>query len=170
MEALQRLLDQGKIRAAGVSNYNRQQMLEAQKSIRLASNQVPYSMLKRGIESEVIPTAVENGIGIIAYSPLERGLLTGKFFQGNALSSTDHRNNYFRQFDLEKVKTLLEEIEAIAVDKRVTLSQLVLRWTTLQPGISIVLAGARNKDQAISNAKAIDVSLSGQELEFIMNS
>ncbi len=167
MEALQRLLDQGKIRAAGVSNYNRQQMLEAQKSIRLASNQVPYSMLKRGIESEVIPTAVENGIGIIAYSPLERGLLTGKFFQGNALSSTDHRNNYFRQFDLEKVKTLLEEIEAIAVDKRVTLSQLVLRWTTLQPGISIVLAGARNKDQAISNAKAIDVSLSGQELEFI---
>ncbi|WP_342088778.1 aldo/keto reductase [Dyadobacter sp. OTU695] len=167
MEALQRLLDQGKIRAAGVSNYNRQQMLEAQKSIRLASNQVPYSMLKRGIESEVIPTAVENGIGIIAYSPLERGLLTGKFFQGNALSSTDHRNNYFQQFDLEKVKTLLEEIEAIAVDKRVTLSQLVLRWTTLQPGISIVLAGARNKDQAISNAKAMDVTLSGQELEFI---
>lgn len=167
MEALQMLIDQGKIRAAGVSNYNRQQMLEAQQTIRLASNQVPYSMLKRGIESEVIPTAVSNGIGIIAYSPLERGLLSGKFFQGNTLDPTDHRNDYFRQFDIPKVQSMLEEIEPIALDKKITLSQLVLKWTTLQPGISIVLAGARNKEQAISNALAIDVQLTDEEISFI---
>ncbi|GGN12315.1 general stress protein 69 [Dyadobacter beijingensis] len=167
MEALQRLIDQGKIRAAGVSNYDKGQMLEAQQTIRLASNQVPYSMLKRGIEAEVIPTAVENGIGIIAYSPLERGLLTGKFFNGNALKSTDHRNGYFAQFDLQRVQTFLEEIEPVAFDKGVTLSQLVLKWTTLQPGISVVLAGARNKEQAVSNARAIDIQLSTEELAYI---
>jgi len=167
MEALQRLIEQGKILAAGVSNYTAQQMLEAQKSINLASNQVPYSMLKRGIESEVIPTAIENEIGIIAYSPLERGLLSGKFFNGESLKSEDHRNGYFGQFNLEKVKSFLESIEPIAKDKQVSLSQLVLRWTTLQSGISIVLAGARNKGQAVSNAKAIEVTISSDEMQFI---
>ncbi len=167
MEALQRLIEQGKILAAGVSNYTAQQMLEAQKSISLASNQVPYSMLKRGIESKVIPTAIENEIGIIAYSPLERGLLSGKFFNGESLKSEDHRNGYFGQFNLEKVKSFLESIEPIAKDKQVSLSQLVLRWTTLQSGISIVLAGARNKGQAVSNAKAIEVTISSDEMQFI---
>ncbi|WAC12471.1 aldo/keto reductase [Dyadobacter pollutisoli] len=167
MEALQLLIDQGKIRAAGVSNYNNEQMLEAQKSIRLASNQLPYSMLKREIESEVIPAAIKNNVGIIAYSPLERGLLTGRFFKCDTLKSSDHRNGYFAQFDLEKVKSLLERIEPIAQDKGVSLSQLVLRWTTLQPGITAVLAGARNKEQAISNAQAAQISLSKEELNFI---
>jgi len=167
MEAMQTLINQGKILAAGVSNYNAKQMLEAQKSGILASNQVPYSMLKREIESEVIPAALNDNIGIIAYSPLERGLLSGKFFNGDTLKSSDHRNGYFGQFDLEKVKAFLDKIEPIAKEKNVSLSQLVLRWTTLQSGISIVLAGARNREQAISNAKAIDVKISDDEMVFI---
>lgn len=167
VEGLQTLIDQGKILAAGVSNFNASQMLEAQKSGILASNQLPYSMLKRGIESDIIPAAIENNIGIIAYSPLERGLLSGKFFNGNTLKSDDHRNGYFEQFNLDKVKTLLEKLEPIARDKNASISQLVLRWTTLQPGISIVLAGARNREQAISNAKAIDIVISNEELATI---
>ncbi len=167
MEALQRLIDQGKIRAAGVSNYSKDQMLEAQKNINLASNQVPYSMLKREIELTTIPAAIKHNIGIIAYSPLERGLLTGKFFKGNVLKSADHRNDYFGQFDLEKVKTFLERITPLAQDKNASLSQLVLKWTTLQVGITIVLAGARNKEQAISNAKAMEINLSEGESGFI---
>lgn len=167
LEGLQILLDQGKIRAAGVSNFDVHQMLAAQESGVIASNQVPYSMLKRGIESAVIPSAIENNIGIIAYSPLERGLLSGKFFNGNTLKSNDHRNGYFGQFDLDKVNSFLEKIEPIAKDKNVSLSQLVLRWTTLQPGISIVLAGARNSEQAISNAKAIAITISPEEMDYI---
>ncbi|MBO9562077.1 MAG: aldo/keto reductase [Niastella sp.] len=167
MEALQQLIDQGKILAAGVSNYNAAQMLEAQKSIRLASNQLPYSMLKREIEAAIVPAAIGNNIGIIAYSPLERGLLTGKFFKGDALKADDHRNGYFAQFNIEKVRSFLEKIEPLAKDKGATVGQLVLKWTTLQPGITIVLAGARNKEQAISNARAIDIRLSPQELSFI---
>ena len=169
MEALQQLIDQGKILAAGVSNFDAAQMLEAQKSIHLASNQVPYSLLKREIEAEVIPAASINNIGIIAYSPLERGLLTGKFFKGNSLTPDDHRNGYFGQFDLEKVKAFLNRIEPLAKDKGVSVGELILRWTTLQPGITVVLAGARNRDQAISNAKAIDVTLSNADLDIINN-
>ena len=167
MEALQLLIDQGKIRAAGVSNFNSDQMLKAAKSITLASNQMPYSMLNRGIEQEVIPAAIEAHIGIIAYSPLERGLLSGKYFKGEQLKSDDHRNSYFGRFNPEKVKGFLNMIEPIALEKGSSLSQLVLRWTTLQPGITIVLAGARNPVQAISNAKAMDIKLNDEELRFI---
>jgi len=167
MEALQLLIDQGKIRAAGVSNYNTEQMLEAKQFINLASNQISYSMLKRDIEANLIPAAVANNIGIIAYSPLERGLLTGKFFKGDVLKTADHRNSYFGQFDLGRVQSLLDNIAPIARDKNVSLAQLVLRWTTLQPGITVVLAGARNKQQAISNAEAINVVLSNEEITFI---
>jgi aryl-alcohol dehydrogenase-like predicted oxidoreductase len=167
MEALQLLIDQGKIRAAGVSNFNSDQMLEAAKSIMLASNQMPYSMLNRGIEQEVIPAAIENHIGIIAYSPLERGLLSGKYFKGEHLKSDDHRNGYFGRFNPEKVQQFLNRIEPVALEKDSSLSQLVLRWTTLQPGITVVLAGARNAAQAISNAKAMNIELSDEELRFI---
>lgn len=167
MEALQQLIDQGKIRAAGVSNYNRSQMLEAFQSIKLASNQMPYSMLNRHIEETVIPAALEKNIGIIAYSPLERGLLSGKYFREAHLKSGDHRNSYFGQFDTVKIEELLETIEPIALEKGVTLAQLVLKWTTLQPGITVVLAGARNKEQAISNAKSTEFSLSTEELTII---
>jgi len=167
MEALESLIQQGKIRAAGVSNYSLEQLKEAEESIQLASNQLSYSMLNRTIEKDVIPYTIANNVGIIAYSPLERGLLTGKYFKNATLKSDDHRNGYFGQFDPEKVKSFLNAIEPLAISKNASLSQLVLRWTTLQPGITIVLAGARNTNQAVDNAKAINISLSEDELAFI---
>lgn len=167
METLELLIKQGKIRAAGVSNYSLQQMQTAQQSIQLASNQVPYSMLNRAIEQDVVPYAIENHIGIIAYSPLERGLLTGKYKPDFKLSDEDHRNGYFNQFSIGKVNLFLEAIHPLAQEKGASLSQLVLRWTTLQAGITVVLAGARNATQAIDNAKAVDFKLSTEELAFI---
>lgn len=167
MEALQSLIQQGKILAAGVSNYSLDQLKEAEKTIHLASNQVSYSMLNRSIEQDLVPYSVEHNIGIIAYSPLERGLLTGKYFKDATLKSDDHRNGYFGQFNPEKVKAFLNTIEPIATSKNASLSQLVLRWTTVQPGISIVLAGARNATQAIDNAKAMDLTITVEELTLI---
>lgn len=167
MEAVETLIQQGKIRAFGVSNYNISQIQEAQKTIQVASNQVAYSMLNRTIETDLIPFTVAENIGIIAYSPMERGLLTGKYFTDSKLKENDHRNGYFGKFDLQQVKTLIEELSSLAHSKHISISQLVLRWTTLQKGISIVLAGARNAEQAISNAKTMDFDLSASELEFI---
>ncbi|WP_342086133.1 aldo/keto reductase [Dyadobacter sp. OTU695] len=169
MEAMEALIQQGKIRAAGVSNHDLELLKEASKTFVPASNQVAYSMLNRAIETDLVPYTVENNIGIIAYSPMERGLLSGKYFRNDTLKSDDHRNGYFGQFDLDKVKTLLDKLAPIAAEKNVTLAQLVLRWTTLQKGITVVLAGARNAGQAISNAEAINVSLSADELQVITN-
>ena len=167
MEALELLIQQGKIRAAGVSNYSVAQMQEAARTLQLASNQVSYSMLNRSIEEDLVPYSQATNTGIIVYSPMERGLLTGKYFKESKLKDNDHRNGYFTQFDLEKVKAFLQDIEPVAKNKNASLSQLVLRWTTLQPGISVVLAGARNAAQAIQNAAAMDLSLSSDELVFI---
>ncbi|MBY0067891.1 MULTISPECIES: aldo/keto reductase [Empedobacter] len=167
MEALEILIQQGKIRAAGVSNYSVDQVEEARKTLNIASNQVGYSMLNRGVEQDLVPYALDNDLGIIVYSPMERGLLTGKYFKDGKLKDNDHRNGYFQQFDLDKVKTFLETITPIAAEKGATLSQLVLRWTSLQPAISIVLAGSRNAEQAIANAKAMDITISAEEMKFI---
>ncbi|WP_353720267.1 aldo/keto reductase [Dyadobacter sp. 676] len=167
MEAMETLIRQGKIRAAGVSNHDTSLLKEASKTFAPASNQVAYSMLNRSIEAELVPYAVENNIGIIAYSPIERGLLSGKYFQNETLKNDDHRNGYFGQFDLEKVKAFLEKLEPVAAGKNATLAQLVLRWTTLQKGITVVLAGARNAGQAVSNAQAMSIALSADELQAI---
>lgn len=169
MEALELLIQQGKIRAAGVSNYSVEQLKEASGTLKLASNQVSYSMLNRTIEKDLVPYALENDLGIIVYSPMERGLLTGKYFKESKLKGDDHRNGYFSQFDLTKVKSFLQAMESIAKNKGTTLSQLVLQWTTLQPGISVVLAGARNAEQAIANARALDFKLTKDELKVIDN-
>lgn len=167
MEAMELLIQQGKIRAAAVSNHSPELLKEAVKTFVPAANQVAYSMLNRSIEQDLVPYTVEKNIGIIAYSPMERGLLSGKYFQKEKLKANDHRNGYFTQFDLEKVKTFLENITPIAERKNASLAQLVLRWTTLQKGITIVLAGARNAEQAISNAGALNFDLNQEELGFI---
>ncbi|MFC0321817.1 MULTISPECIES: aldo/keto reductase [Olivibacter] len=167
METLEILIKQGKIRAAGVSNYNTAQLKEASETLLPASNQVSYSMLNREIEEELVPYTLANNIGIIAYSPMERGLLSGKYFRGGKLKENDHRQGYFTQFNLDKVQDLIQTLEPIAIDKQVTLSQLVLRWTSLQPGITAVLAGARNAQQAKENAQSAQVSLSAEDLETI---
>lgn len=169
MEALGVLIQQGKIRATGVCNYSVDQLKEASATLTLASNQVSYSMLNRSIEQDLVPYALENQTGIIAYSPMERGLLTGKYFTENTLKQDDHRNGYFSQFDLEKVKSLIATLAPIAQNKGVTVAQLVLRWTTLQPGITVVLAGARNASQSIANAQAMDINFTAEELILINN-
>ncbi|TDQ79933.1 aldo/keto reductase [Sphingobacterium yanglingense] len=167
MEALEILIQQGKIRAAGVSNYSVDQVKEARQTLDIVSNQVGYSMLNRTIEHDLVPYALENNLGIIVYSPMERGLLTGKYFKEGQLKNNDHRNGYFQQFDLKKVEAFLATLTPLAHDKGVSLAQLVLRWTSLQPAISIVLAGSRNAEQAIINAKSMDISIFPDEMSFI---
>jgi aryl-alcohol dehydrogenase-like predicted oxidoreductase len=111
-EAVQRLIEKGKVRAAGVCNYNAQQVDEALKTIKLASNQVPYSMINRDIEMKLVPQAIENGMGIIAYSPLQRGLLTGKIKPGHKFNEGDTRegNRFYTDENIKRTNELLERI------------------------------------------------------------
>jgi len=169
METVARLIEQGKVRYAGVCNYNVAQMLEAEKSVNIISNQVPYSMVKRDIEKEVVPHCIQHNKAILAYSPLERGLLTGKMKPGHKFEEGDHRANlfYFNNENIRRTNEFLDKIRPIAINKNITLSQLVLCWTLAQPGITIALAGARNAEQAVANAKAGDIKLTAEEIETI---
>ncbi|MEO5995426.1 MAG: aldo/keto reductase [Chitinophagaceae bacterium] len=169
MEAVAQLIKQGKVRQAGVSNYNVEQMKEAGKYVTLVSNQVPYSMVKRDIEADVIPYSVENNIAVIAYSPIQRGLLSGKMKPGHKFSEGDHRAGmyFFTDKNLVRTNAFLDKIKPLADQKNATLAQLVIRWTIDQPGITIALVGARNAEQSIQNAKAVDVKLTKEEINFI---
>ncbi|SHM42267.1 aldo/keto reductase [Mucilaginibacter sp. OK098] len=169
MEAVARLIKQGKVRYAGVSNYNAKQLAEAEKYVDVVSNQVPYSMVKRSIEEELIPYCLQNNKSILAYSPLERGLLTGKMKPGYKFSNGDHRSeiSFFKDENLKRTNDFLYLIKPIADEKNLTIGQLVLLWTLAQPGITIALVGARNSEQAIVNAKAIESSLSSEEVSLI---
>lgn len=169
MEAVAELIKQGKVRHAGVCNYNTAQMAEAEQSIHLVSNQIPFSMVNRGIETETLPWCVAHNKSILAYSPMERGLLTGKITPGYNFAAGDHRagNKFFTDESITKTNSFLQKIKPLADSKGATLAQLVLRWTLERPGITIALVGARNKDQAVQNAKAITVSLTPEEIDFI---
>jgi aryl-alcohol dehydrogenase-like predicted oxidoreductase len=168
-EAVNKLIEQGKIRYAGVSNYNAAQMTEAEKITFIASNQIPYSMVNRRIEKETLPYCIKHNKSVLAYSPLERGLLTGKLKPGHEFAEGDHRatNSYFTDDSIERTNTFLTRLGPMAEAKDATLSQLVLRWTIEQPGITIALVGARNAEQAVQNAAAINVHLTPEEIHFI---
>lgn len=168
-EAVQRLIEQGKIRAAGVCNYSVEQVEEALKTIPLASNQVPYSLVNRVIEKNVVPQAMERGIGVIAYSPLQRGLLTGKIRPGHRFGEGDTRegNRFYTEENIRRTNVLLDEIRPIAEKHEATLSQLVINWTIHQPGVACTLVGARNEEQVADNARALSFTLSPEELRQI---
>jgi aryl-alcohol dehydrogenase-like predicted oxidoreductase len=169
MEALVKLKEQGKIREAGVCNYTTAWMKEAEQTIKLASNQVSYSMLQRDIEKDLVPYCIEQKKSIIAYSPLQRGLLTGKLQPGHVFADGDHRGelNYFNPENISRVNDMLDKLRPLAQSKNATLAQLVLRWTIDQPGITVALAGARNSVQAVQNAKAASIYFSREETHFI---
>lgn len=169
MEALEILLQQGKIRAAGVSNYSAELLKEARQTLAVASDQVPYSMVERSIEKELVPYCLETGTSIIAYSPLQRGLLTGKIKPDHVFAPGDHRPGtlFYRPENIRRINAFLDKIRPLAGDKGVSLSQLVIRWTIDRPGITVALAGARNAAQAVENARAAAFSLAADERNLI---
>ena len=169
METVLRLKEQGKVREIGVCNYNVEWIEEAEQTVKLASNQVSYSMLLRDIERDIVPYCIENKKSIIAYSPLQRGILTGKIKPGHIFNEGDHRQELIHYTDenIRRTNEMLDKLKPLAKSKNATLAQIVLRWTIEQPGITIALAGARNPEQAVQNAKAVDIKLSKDEINFI---
>ena len=169
MEAVAQLIKEGKVRYAGVCNYNVSLMKEAAKYINLVSDQVSYSMVKRDIEQDLVPYLIENNKSVLAYSPLQRGLLSGKIKPGHLFAEGDTRVDqpYYSDQNISLINAFLKKIKPLADDKKVTLSQLVIRWTIEQPGITIALVGARNAAQSVENAKAAQLKLSSEEISFI---
>jgi aryl-alcohol dehydrogenase-like predicted oxidoreductase len=169
MEAVELLIQQGKIKASGVCNYTVDEMKRADQVVSLASNQVPYSMVKRDIENEVVPFCLKNKIGILAYSPLQRGVLTGKITHDYHFNKGDNRQNlpYYQGDNLDTINQFLQKIKPIADDRKMSLTQLVINWTLKQPGITCVLVGARSPEQVDENIKAAGFDLTEEEIKTI---
>ncbi|NEP45256.1 MAG: aldo/keto reductase, partial [Okeania sp. SIO2H7] len=169
MNALNKLKEQGKIGAIGVSNFSRAQIEEATQYGAIESLQPPYSLFWRKVEKDAMPYCIENKLSIIAYSPLAQGLLTGKFGPDHQFEKGDHRasNKLFADKEnYDRVQQALNKLRPIADRYQCTLAQLSLAWLIAQPQTQAI-AGVRNADQAISNAKAAEVQLSEEDLAAI---
>jgi aryl-alcohol dehydrogenase-like predicted oxidoreductase len=169
MEAVLKLKEQGKIRAAGVCNYTADQMKIAEKIVAIETNQVPYNMVLRDIEKDVVPYCLETGKDVLAYSPLQRGILTGKITPGYKFNTGDNRPDtiYYKEPNLSRINHFLSRIKPLADSLGLSLAQLVLCWTMQQPAINGVLAGARNPGQVKENIKAAEITLQQEIVDTI---
>lgn len=165
MRAFVKLKEQGKIRAIGVSNFDKQLLQEAEQFAPIDSLQPPYSLIWRVIEKETAPYCRANDITILGYSSMAQGVLTGKFAHDHTFEPGDNRagNKLFRPENLKRVHELLDKLKPIAEAHQLTLGQLALAWLIGQPH-SCAIAGARNAEQSKQNAAAGDVTLSPAEL------
>ena len=170
-EAVNALIKSGKVRYAGVSNFNRSQLERIQSIAPVSSLQPPYSMLVRGIESEVLPYCGANNIGVIVYSPMQKGLRTGKVTRQwvEQLASDDHRRNdpQFQEPKLSENLALVEQLKTIAARSGKTAAQLAIAWTLRRPEVTAAIVGARRPEQVDELIAAGDWPLSPQDMQDI---
>ena len=172
MEAMADLVQSGKIRSVGVSNFNPDQMRRAHKTLQkrglpLAVNQVQYSLLDRSIEKNgILDTAKELGITIIAYTPLASGLLTGKYHKNPELFQK--KSWFWRarlQRSVDKSRSLVLALEEIGPKYKATAAQAALNWVINSHGETVVtIPGVTRVQQAQDNAAAMKFKLSNDEM------
>ena len=165
-EALSRLLEQGKIRAIGVSNYSPEQMKAFAQFAPLHTSQPPYNLFEREIEDDVLPHCRENGITTLMYGALCRGLLSGRMrmdtsFEGDDIRKVDPKFSGERR---SHYLAAVSELEKLAHDLGKTVLHLAVRWVLDQPGSHVALWGARNPAQLEPLEGVCGWSLSQQQL------
>jgi aryl-alcohol dehydrogenase-like predicted oxidoreductase len=170
-EVLARLREQGKIRWIGVSNFSVEQMKRAQKIAPVTSLQPPYSMLRRAIEKEILPFTLANGIGVINYSPMLSGMLTGKMTAARvaAMPADDWRKKApeFNEPRLSANLRLVELLREIGSAHGVTPGVVAVAWTLHHPAITAAIVGGRSAKQVEELAPALQFRLGEEEFEKI---
>ncbi|QHW30124.1 aldo/keto reductase [Paenibacillus rhizovicinus] len=172
LRALDDLVTSGKVRYVGASNYSAWQMMkslavsESRRLIKYASVQPGYSLADRGVERELVPFCVDQGIGLIPYFPLAGGILTGKYSGGNVPSGSqlDMNPNFANRLNAARVQ-LGEQVTKIAAELGVSATALSLAWLMHQPSVSTVIAGATRESQIDENLKAVNLELSADVLK-----
>ena len=168
MGALVALQNEGKIRAIGVSNFNGQQIEEALQYGRIDSLQPPYSLFWRPFEfNGTVQTCIKNEVGIICYSPLAQGLLTGKFNKENRPEDNRAGNALFQGEIYETALAAIEALKPIAEKYGKDTAQLSLQWLLSQPGVTSVIVGARTADQVRDNVGAANFELAPEDIKEI---
>ena len=166
-----RAVKAGKVRYAGVSNFSVEQMKRVHAIHPVTSLQPPYSMLRRDIESEILPFCAEQGIGVICYSPLQMGLLSGTFSRERVASLAGDdlrsRNDYFAEPSLSRNLALVERLRPVAAARGRSVGELALAWLLSRRGVTAAIVGGRRPGQARGLAGAADWVLSTAELSRI---
>lgn len=169
LSAIETLKAAGKIRAAGVCNFGVQDLSAAVSRLPVVTNQLAYSLLFRAIETEILPKCRQIGTGVLAYSSVAQGLLTGKY---SRLEEVDDERARIRLYSKDRPGTVHEEdgcekevdealvkIRAICDELHQPMANVALAWVLKQPGITAVLAGARHPRQITANVQAVDLDL-----------
>jgi len=167
-EEMAKLAEQGKVRYIGVSNFNNRQIERISKIHAVASLQPPYSMLHREAEDGLLQYCAQHHIGVIAYSPMQRGLLTGRFSRQRlaSLALDDHRrrNPDFQEPNFSATLELVEHLKKIAHSNGRTCSQLAISWVLRRSEVTAAIVGARRPEQIIETAPASDWKLSRKDI------
>lgn len=168
---LARFKEEGKVRYIGVSNFSVEQMQRAQKIAPISSLQPPYSLVKRDVEKEILPFCQEHAIGVIVYSPMQSGLLTGAMTPERIknLPQDDwrHNNPEFNEPRLTRNLKLVDLLCEIGKPHDVSSGVVAIAWTLRHPAVTSAIVGGRRPRQVERNIKALDFRLNQQEIEQI---
>ena len=176
-ETLLRLKEEQKIRFAGVSNFSVPQLERCRRIGEVASLQPPYNLLRREIETEILPWCKQNSTGVITYSPMLSGLLTGKVTRAWAegLPESDWRSPkrgmpisaHLQEPGLSRFLAFLDTLQKIAAASGRTVAQLAIAWVLRRPEVTAAIVGARRKGQMEETVKAASWKLTSAEIEAV---
>jgi aryl-alcohol dehydrogenase-like predicted oxidoreductase len=173
LAALEHLVQSGKVRYVGCSNFAAWQVLKALGMAdrlglpRFVSHQVYLSLQERSAEYEIVPSALDQGLGLLIWSPLAGGLLSGKYRRGQAPPPGSRHASEWDEppvYDEDKLYDTIEVLVEIAEDRDVSPAQVALGWLLKRPGVTSVIIGARTDEQLADNLAAADLDLSDEEL------
>lgn len=171
--AINELIQEGKIRYGGVSNFNMDQIRRIEPLHPVASLQPPYSMLKRDIEKGLLQFCRNEGIGVVVYSPLQKGLLTGKMTPERIkeLPPDDHRklDVFFQEPLLERILEKVSQLTRFALEREKTMAQLAIAWVLRRPEVTSAIVGARTPEQISEILPGASWGLSQDEVLYIDN-
>jgi aryl-alcohol dehydrogenase-like predicted oxidoreductase len=167
--ALQELVETGKIRHVGVSNFDAEQLAELARARPVETLQPPYDLFRRGVEAETLPYCLEHEIGVLVYGPLAHGLLTGAMHEDTQFGPGDWRRGapFFKGDAFLRNLAVVRELQRLADELGVSVSRLAIAWTLANPAVQVAIVGARHPGHIADSVAAAELSLSELDLERI---
>ncbi len=172
LSSLTDLVRQGKVRYIGVSNWAAWQIMKAlgiaarEHFEKFVTLQAYYSLAGRDLERELVPMMLDQKMGLLVWSPLAGGFLSGKFTRAGVSEEDSRRSKFgFPPVNLEKTYGIIEAMEGIAKAKQATVAQIALAWLLHQPSVTSIIIGAKKESQLKDNLASVDVKLEAAELE-----
>src|ERR1700724_2884873 len=169
--AMSQLQKEGKVRWIGVSNFNVEELRRAQEIAPVTSLQPPYSLVRREVEREILPYCRSNGLGVIVYSPMASGLLTGAMTRKRAadLPESDWRSRdvEFKEPRLSRNLALVERLREVGERVQRPAGQVAIAWALRNPAVTGAIVGARSAEQVEGNVDAATLRLTNKEIDQI---